>query len=343
MSLSLKVAELIKMLPDAQLSGHLVLKEFTGIANLRDARSGDLSFLGNAKYKGQVKDSQASILLLPNDYEGKPKDEQLFFRIKDPSWALAKICESLERKLSPSVAPGIHETAFVEESAQIDSSATIGAFTYVGANSSVGANCKVSTHCHIGAGTSVGESSILHPGVKLLTRCVVGKRVILNAGVVVGSDGYGFDQSEGMHHKIPHLGKVLIEDDVEIGANTCLDRARFEETKIGKGTKVDNLVQIGHNVKIGKNCLIVAQVGISGSVEMEDEVIVGGQAGFAGHLTVGKGAKIAGQAGITKDVEPGAFLKGNPALPFHLAQRISVLQRKLPDLFNRFAQEKTKD
>ena len=192
-------------------------------------------------------------------------------------------------------------------------------------------------------GTTIGEGSVFYPGVKLLARCQIGKQVILNAGVVVGSEGYGFDQGDGSHQKIPHLGKVVIEDNVEIGANTCIDRARFEETKIGQGTKLDNLVQVGHNVKIGKNCLIVAQVGVSGSVLIEDEVIVGGQAGFAGHLKVGKGAKIAGQAGITKDVEPGAFLKGNPALPFHLAQRISVLQRKLPDLFNRFAQEKSKE
>ena len=133
---------------------------------------------------------------------------------------------------------------------------------------------------------------------------------------------------------------MIVEDDVEIGSNTCIDRARFEETKVGEGSKLDNLVQVGHNVRIGKNCLIVAQVGISGSVTMEDNVMVGGQAGFAGHLKVGKGAKIAGQSGITKDVEPGAFLKGNPALPFHLAQRIAVLQRKLPEFFNRFAEEK---
>ena len=179
--------------------------------------------------------------------------------------------------------------------------------------------------------------------MKLLSRCEIGRKVVLNAGVVIGSEGYGFDQGNEGHLKIPHLGKVVIEDGVEIGANTCIDRARFEETKIGAGSKLDNLVQVGHNVRIGQNCLIVAQVGISGSVTMEDNVIVGGQAGFAGHLKVGKGAKIAGQAGITKDVEPGAFLKGNPALPFQLAQRIAILQRKLPDLFNRFAQEKTKD
>ena len=188
----------------------------------------------------------------------------------------------------------------------------------------------------IGDFAKIGRNAKLHPGVKLLSRCEIGNDVVVNAGAVIGSEGYGFDQSEGSHKKIPHLGKVVVEDDVEIGANTCIDRARFEETRIGAGSKIDNLVQIGHNVRIGKGCLIVAQVGIAGSVEFENNVVVGGQAGFAGHLKIGKGAKIAGQAGITKNVEPGAFLKGNPALPFQLAQRISILQKRLPELFNRF-------
>ena len=256
---------------------------------------------------------------------------------------MAQVCELLEGKLYPVPAPGIHPTAFLEESASVHHSSSIGAFSYVGHESIIGPNCTINTHCHIGMGSTIGEGSVFYPGVKLLARCQIGKQVILNAGVVVGSEGYGFDQGDGSHQKIPHLGKVVIEDNVEVGANTCIDRARFEETTVGQGTKLDNLVQVGHNVKIGKNCLIVAQVGVSGSVVMEDEVIVGGQAGFAGHLRIGKGAKIAGQAGITKNVKPGEFLKGNPALPFHLAQRISVLQRKLPDLFNRFAQEKSKE
>ena len=277
------------------------------------------------------------------DVDYKIEDNQLFIRLENPSRALAQVCELLKGKLYPTPATGIHPTAFLEESASVHHSSSIGAFSYVGHESIIGPNCTINTHCHIGIGTTIGEGSVFYPGVKLLARCQIGKQVILNAGVVVGSEGYGFDQGDGSHQKIPHLGKVVIEDNVEIGANTCIDRARFEETKIGQGTKLDNLVQVGHNVKIGRNCLIVAQVGVSGSVLIEDEVIVGGQAGFAGHLRVGKGAKIAGQAGITKDVKPGEFLKGNPALPFHLAQRISVLQRKLPDLFNRFAQEKSKE
>jgi UDP-3-O-[3-hydroxymyristoyl] glucosamine N-acyltransferase len=342
-SLSINVSELIGLFPDAIQSGQTSIGILDGIANLRDAKVGDLSFLGNAKYKSQVEPCNASVILLPNDFQGKPSNNQLFIRLENPSRALAQVCELLKGKLYPTPATGIHPTAFLEESASVHHSSSIGAFSYVGHESIIGPNCTINTHCHIGMGATIGEGSVFYPGVKLLARCQIGKQVILNAGVVVGSEGYGFDQGDGSHHKIPHLGKVVIEDNVEIGANTCIDRARFEETKIGKGTKIDNLVQVGHNVKIGKNCLIVAQVGVSGSVLIEDEVIVGGQAGFAGHLKVGKGAKIAGQAGITKDVEPGAFLKGNPALPFHLAQRISVLQRKLPDLFNRFAQEKSKE
>jgi UDP-3-O-[3-hydroxymyristoyl] glucosamine N-acyltransferase len=165
----------------------------------------------------------------------------------------------------------------------------------------------------------------------------LGQRVILQPGAIIGSDGYGYDFIDNEHQKSPHVGKVVMENDVEIGANTTVDRARFSETRIGEGTKIDNLVQIAHNVIIGKHCLIVAQAGISGSTIIEDGAVIGGQAGVAGHLHVGTGAKIAGQSGITKDVEPGAYLKGNPALPYMLAQRIAVLQKKLPELFKRFA------
>jgi UDP-3-O-[3-hydroxymyristoyl] glucosamine N-acyltransferase len=224
----------------------------------------------------------------------------------------------------------------VDKTAILGQGVTIGAFSFIGKNVQIDEHVSVGTHCHVGDNCIIGSNCILHPGVKLLSRCELGKNIILNAGVVIGSEGYGFDQVNGAHHKIPHLGIVVVEDNVEIGANTCIDRARFDETRIGSGTKIDNLVQIGHNVRIGNGCLIVAQVGVSGSTQFEDGVVVGGQAGFAGHLKIGKGAKIAGQAGITKNVEAGAFLKGNPALPFHLSQRISILQKKLPELFNRF-------
>jgi UDP-3-O-[3-hydroxymyristoyl] glucosamine N-acyltransferase len=339
MNVSLTLDEVLPLIPDAVAEGSTSVTELKGISSLDTAREEDLSFLGNSKYKSQVPLTSASVVLLPEGYVGQPKGNQLFVRMKEPSRGLAEICRFLEKRILPSPPPGIHETAFVHPDANIGEGVFIGPFSFVGRNASVGPNSEISSHCHLGDHAQIGESCRIHPGVKILSRCLIGDRVILNAGVVIGSEGYGFEQVGESHEKVPHLGLVVIEEDVEIGANTCIDRARFEETRIGAGTKIDNLVQIGHNVKIGKGCLIVAQVGISGSVQFEDHVVVGGQAGFAGHLKVGKGAKIAGQAGITKDVEAGAFLKGNPALPFQLAQRISVLQRKLPELFNRFADE----
>ncbi len=339
MNVSLSLDEVLPLVPGAVVEGSSSVTEIKGISSLDTAREEDLSFLGNSKYKSQVPLTLASVVLLPVDYEGQPKGNQLFIRVKEPSRGLAEICRFLEKRISPAPTPGIHETAFVHPDAKIAESVFIGPFAFVGSHVSIGANSVIGSHCHLGDHARIGESCRIDPGVKILSRCLIGDRVILNAGVVIGSEGYGFEQVGESHEKVPHLGLVVVEEDVEIGANTCIDRARFDETRIGAGTKIDNLVQIGHNVQIGKGCLIVAQVGISGSVRFEDHVVVGGQAGFAGHLKVGSGAKIAGQAGITKDVEAGAFLKGNPALPFQLAQRISVLQRKLPELFNRFAKE----
>ena len=339
MNVSLSLDEVLPLVPGAAVEGSTSVTVIKGISSLDTAREEDLSFLGNSKYKSQVPLTLASVVLLPVDYEGQPKGNQLFIRVKEPSRGLAEICRFLEKRISPAPTPGIHETAFVHPEAKIAESVFIGPFAFVGSHVSIGANSVIGSHCHLGDHARIGESCRIDPGVKILSRCLIGDRVILNAGVVIGSEGYGFEQVGESHEKVPHLGLVVVEEDVEIGANTCIDRARFDETRIGAGTKIDNLVQIGHNVQIGKGCLIVAQVGISGSVQFEDHVVVGGQAGFAGHLKVGSGAKIAGQAGITKDVEAGAFLKGNPALPFQLAQRISVLQRKLPELFNRFAKE----
>ena len=172
-------------------------------------------------------------------------------------------------------------------------------------------------------------------GVTVASECRLGQRVRLQPGVVIGSDGFGYEFVKGRHEKIPQVGTVEIGDDVEIGANSTLDRARFSRTVIGEGTKIDNLVQIAHNVTVGRHCLVCAQVGISGSTKVEDYVVFGGQAGIGGHITIGKGAKAGGQAGITTDVAPGAFVNGTPAVPFLLERRIAVLQQRLPELFRR--------
>jgi len=343
MKYSISFEKLLDLFPDAEVVGNTNQTKFSGISALERATCGDISFLGNAKYKTLVSTSDASVILLPHSYTGAPNHNQAYLKIDDPSVGLACLCKFLEKEFAPAQLVEIHSSAWIDPTAKVGEGVSVGAFSFIGKNAIIGKNTNIGTHCHLGDYTVVGENCRIHPSVKLLTHCEIGSRVTLNAGVVVGSEGYGFDTVEGTHEKIPHLGKVVIEDDVEIGANTCLDRARFEETRIGKGTKIDNLVQIGHNVRIGKGCLIVAQVGIAGSVKFEDGVVVGGQAGFAGHLTIGKGAKIAGQAGITKSVSPGAFLKGNPALPFQLSQRISILQKRLPELFNRFDSKVSKD
>mgnify|MGYP001182914730 FL=1 len=338
MRVKLTTEEILRTVGDAVTEGHSS-DEISGIASLEQARGGDLSFLGNEKYRKLVSQSNASVILLPEQYEGVPKSGQLYVRVENPSRSLALLCKSIEIRLYPSPPAGVHATAWVHPEAKVSSKAHIGAFAYVGEGSEIADSVVIGEHAVIGRHVSIGASCHILPKVIIGDYCEIGQRVILQPGSVIGSDGYGYDFLDGAHHKIPHVGKIVIEDDVEIGANTTVDRARFSETRIGEGTKIDNLVQVAHNVIIGKHCLIVAQVGISGSTVIENGAIIGGQAGLAGHLRVGTGAKIAAQAGITKDVEAGAYLKGNPALPYMLAQRIAVLQKKLPDLFKRFASE----
>ncbi len=336
MDIQIPLTKLLEALPKSKKIGKCDIEYFSGIAALQNAKQGDISFLGNAKYKDFVSSSNASIILLPRDYIGEPKKNQIYIFLDHPSEGLAKLSKLLEDKLFPKPLPGIHPTAWIDPTATIGDGVYVGPFSFVGKNVKIGSRSIIESHCHIGESCILRNECRLFPGVKLLSYCELGNRVILNAGVVIGSEGYGFEQVDGVHEKIPHLGRVVIENDVEIGANTSIDRARIEETKIGEGTKIDNLVQIGHNVQIGKNCLIVAQVGIAGSVQFGDDIVVGGQAGFSGHIKVGSGAKIAGQSGITKDVKPGEFLKGNPALSYQLSQKISILQKRLPELFKRF-------
>jgi UDP-3-O-[3-hydroxymyristoyl] glucosamine N-acyltransferase len=306
-----------------------------GIASLGAAQPGDLSFLGNPKYKTEVAASGASIILLPPDYEGEPAAGQQFLFVAKPSVALAHLCARIEQLLWPKPAPGIHPTAVIAPGAAVATSATIGPFCVIEEGVVIGERSHLQAQAFIGRNARVGADCWLMPRVFIATECVVKDRVRLHAGVVIGSDGFGYEFVQGRHEKVPQVGHVVIENDVEIGANTTLDRARFSRTVVGEGTKIDNLVMIGHNVVIGRHCLICAQVGVSGSTTIEDYVVLGGQAGVAGHLTIGKGSKADGQTGINSDLEPGSFVKGSPCLPYNLEQRINVVRKKLPDLFKR--------
>jgi len=306
-----------------------------GIASLGSAQAGDLSFLGNPKYKTEVASTAASIVLLPPDYSGEPASGQQFLFVEKPSVALARICSRIEQLLWPKPIAGVHPSAVIDSSAQVAASATIGPFCVIEAGVVIGERTHVEAQAFIGRNARIGNDCWLMPRVTVATACVVKDRVRLHPGVVIGSEGFGYEFVQGRHEKVPQVGYVLIENDVEIGANSTLDRARFSRTVVGEGSKIDNLVQVGHNVVIGKHCLICAQVGISGSSTLEDYVVLGGQAGIAGHLTIGKGCKVDGQTGVNSDLAPGSFVKGSPCLPYNFEQRLNVLRKKTPDLFKR--------
>jgi UDP-3-O-[3-hydroxymyristoyl] glucosamine N-acyltransferase len=334
MQVSFTAPEILDIVQPAQTRG-ATSQVIRGIAALNLANAGDLSFLGNAKYKGDVASTHASIVLLPSDYAGEPKPQQLFLIVDNPSVALARICARIEKALWPAPVAGIHPSAVIAPDATVAASATVGPLCVVERGAVIGERAHLQAQVFVGRHAQIGAESWLMPGVVVTAECILGRRVRLHPGVVVGSDGFGYEFVNGRHEKVPQVGNVVIGDDVEIGANTALDRARFSQTSIGEGTKIDNLVQIAHNVVIGRHCMICAQVGISGSATLGDFVVLGGQAGVSGHITIGSGVKAGGKAGLNADLAPGLFVTGNPAIPLMLDRRIAVLKQRLPELFKR--------
>lgn len=311
--------------------------EIVGIASLSEAVKGDLSFLGNSKYLKEVATSSASVIILPKDYPDAPGKGQLYIKLENPSYALALLCRDIEKTLQPSAVPGVHSTAFIEDGAVVSPLARIGPFCHIGKGAIVGAS-TLEAHVCVGSYAKIDDETHIFSQVVIGDYCEIGPRNRLYSGCVIGSDGYGYEFYDGAHQRVPQIGNVVTEADVDIGSNTTIDRARFGSTQIGKGTKIDNHVQIGHNVRIGRHCLLVAQVGISGSTTLGDGVVVAGQAGIAGHLTIGSGAQIAGASSITHSLEPGEKVRGPSGDPILLHGRILVLQRRLPELFKRFSE-----
>lgn len=332
MQIAFRLEDLIEIVAPKEVRGSTgVVVE--GIAALSRAEISDLSFLGNPKYKAEVATSRAAVILVPEAFEGDPGEDQCFLLVENPSAALALICARIERALWPRPAAGIHPSAVVDSSAEISESATIGPLCVVEAGSKVGDNTHLQAQVFVGRDSRVGTDCWIAPQVYLATGCSVANRVRIHAGTVIGSDGFGYEFVDNHHAKVPQVGGVSIDDDVEIGANVTIDRARFSQTEIGRGTKIDNMVQIAHNVRVGQHCLLCAQVGISGSTTLEDFVVLGGQSGVGGHITVAQGTKLGGGAALTSNTKPGAFLNGSPAMPYMLERRVAVLQRRLPDLF----------
>lgn len=335
MKFLLPLSDFLESLEDFSTEGEWK-GDIVGIATLSEATEGDLSFLGNSKYTQDVGRSRASIILLPKDFEGSPQSQQLFVRVDNPSLSLGRFCRLLESRFWPRPPVGIHPTAVIDRDAHVDESASVGPYCLISAGARVGANSVLTSHVSLGAQAVVGENCRIMNHVTIGDFCELGKEVFLNPGVVIGADGFGYETVGGVHEKVPQIGRVVIEDYVDVGANTTIDRARFSETRVGEGTKIDNLVQIAHNVQIGKGCLIVAQVGISGSTTIEDYVVIGGQSGIVGHVTIGAGTQVGAQSGISKSLPPKSAVQGSPAVDIKLFQRATALQRKLPEFFTRF-------
>jgi len=306
-------------------------QEIEDIAEIQHARPGEISFLGNPKYSRYLESTRASAILVPRDFNGQFSN---IIRVENPNYAYAQLIPHF-RPGPPIAEPGIHPSAAIDPTANVAASAYIGSHVAIAANSTVEEGARIHANCSVGYGSHVGKDSVIYANVTLYHDVQIGRHVILHSGTVVGSDGFGFVRTEDGISKIPQAGGVVIGDEVEIGANCAIDRGTLGPTEIQQGPKIDNLVQIAHNVKIGKYCFIAGQVGIAGSATIEDQVTIAGQVGIVGHITVGKGAIIAAQSGVSKPVRPRTLMFGYPAQEMRKARRELANIRMIPDLKER--------
>ncbi len=302
----------------------------TGVHGVQDAQDGDLTFVDNPKYFSLIGKTQASAIIVPAGMKDAAPDNKSLIVADNPSYAFARAA-SLFIEDEDFFPKGIHESALIAGSARVGKDARIGPFVVVEDEVRIGDRVMIGAGSFIGAKTRVGSGTRIYPHVTIREKGAIGERATIHSGAVIGADGFGFVNVEGEHKKIPQFGIVVIEDDVEIGANVTIDRARFGETFVGRGTKIDNLVHIAHNVKIGKNCLIIALVGISGSVTLGENVILAGQAGITGHLSIGDGSIVMAKAGVTKSLPAGSTVFGWPAQSHKVAKRLRAHVQRLPD------------
>ena len=289
----------------------------TGVNTLEAARPGQISFLANEKYAPQLETTRATAVIVGP--KAKPTDRLTLLRAKDPYLAYQKALVAIHGFRKHPFA-GVHPQAHVDPTAEVGP----GTVVYPGA--------------YVGPGVQVGRDCVLYPNAVIYERCTLGDRVILHAGAVIGADGFGYATSGGVHHKIPHIGNVVLGDDVEVGANATVDRAALGSTTVGAGTKIDNLATLGHNVKTGVGCLVVAQAGVAGSTTLGNHVVLGGQAGLAGHIDLGDQVMVGAQCGVIGDVEAKQIVHGSPHMPYKEARRAYTLLRNLPEIVDRLKQ-----
>jgi UDP-3-O-[3-hydroxymyristoyl] glucosamine N-acyltransferase len=304
-------------------------------AKIEEAQQGQLAFFSNPKYEEHLYSSNASAIIINEDFIAKKPVTASLIRVPDAYTAFAALLTKYQEIMTQQLS-GIQQPVYISKTVTYGEQVYIGAFAYLGENVKVGNNTKIFPNAYIGDNVTIGDDCMIHPGVKIYHGCVVGSRVNIHAGAVIGSDGFGFaPQPDGSFIKIPQIGNVILEDDVEIGSNSTIDRATVGSTIIKAGAKLDNLIQVGHNAEIGSSTVIAAQAGISGSTKIGKGVMIGGQAGVVGHIQLGDGAKVNAQSGVSKSIEPGKAVTGSPAQDFTAALRSQAATRKLPELEKR--------
>lgn len=319
-----KLSDIAKLV-DGKVKGDASVV-ITGLSGIKEAKSGDLTFLANAKYAPLLEKTQASAVIVA---EGVETGKLTAIVVENPSLVFSRIAEDFFQAHGP-VVKGIHKTAVIGKDVRLGKNVGIGPYAVIEDAVVIGDDTVICGLTFIGQGTKVGKNCLVYPNVTVRERISIGDRVIIHSGTVIGSDGFGFVNVKGSNVKIPQIGIVEIQDDVEIGANVTIDRARFDKTIIGKGTKIDNLVQIAHNVRTGENCIIVSQAGVSGSTILEDNVTLAGQAGLVGHITIGKNSIVAAKSGVPNSIPPDSVYWGFPAKPIAEAKRINAMVQRLP-------------
>lgn len=312
--------------------------EVSGVSKIEDGKPETLAFLANAKYEHYIYDTKASIVLVNKTFKPTKSVQATMIKVEDAYQAVATLLQMYDdMKPKPT---GIEEPSFISKSSKIGKEPYIGAFAYIGSNVTIGDNVKIYPHAYIGDNVKIGDNSTIYSGVKIYESCIIGQNCTIHASSVIGADGFGFAPSDNNDYKkVPQIGNVILEDNVEIGANSCIDRATMGSTFIRKGVKIDNLVQIAHNVEVGKNTVVAAQTGIAGSAKIGEHCMFGGQVGIVGHLEIANGVQVAAQSGIPSSVKTeGAILQGTPAIKISNFQKSYVVYRRLPELSRKVSQ-----
>lgn len=309
--------------------------EVDSFAKIEEGKPRTITFLSNPKYTQYIYETRADIVLVNNDFIPEKNISATLIKVPDAYAALATLLE-IVNNLTPQKI-GIEEMAFISSSAKLGEGAYVGAFAYIGENVRVGENVKIYPQSYIGDDVVIGNDVTIYAGVRIYRNCIIGNNCILHSGVVIGADGFGFSKQEGIYHKIQQIGNVVIENDVEVGANTTIDRAVMGSTIIHSGVKLDNLIQVAHNCEIGKNTVMAAQVGIAGSTKIGESCVLGGQVGIGGHITIGGKSQIGAQSGIISNTPEGSEMMGSPAYQLKNYFRSSVIIPKLPDMYRQIS------